>query len=71
MLRLASRALGILLSFLPSGYAAESNETEDPSIELLEFLGEWETADGQWLPPTSLDTDEPSLDETGQYGDDE
>ncbi|MEE4375889.1 MAG: hypothetical protein V2J55_00025 [Candidatus Competibacteraceae bacterium] len=71
MCRLASRTLGILLSVLPSVYAAESDETDVPSMELLEFLGEWETADGQWLPPTSLDTDESSLDENDQYGDDE
>jgi hypothetical protein len=26
-----------------------------PSMELLEFLGEWETEDGEWLDPILLD----------------
>lgn len=30
-------------------------EDEAPSLELLEFLGRFETADGQWLDPTELD----------------
>lgn len=29
-------------------------EDEAPSLELLEFLGSFETADGQWLDPTQL-----------------
>ena len=28
---------------------------ETPSVELLEFLGEWETADGKWVDPTTLE----------------
>ena len=26
-----------------------------PSMELLEFLGEWETEDGEWIDPILLD----------------
>jgi hypothetical protein len=26
-----------------------------PSMELLEFLGEWETEDGDWIDPVLLD----------------
>lgn len=35
----------------------EDNATHDlsPSIELLEFLGEWETDDGHWIDPTEFD----------------
>jgi hypothetical protein len=29
---------------------------ETPSVELLEFLGEWETSQGQWVDPLELDT---------------
>ncbi len=29
--------------------------TEIPSIEFLEFLGEWETDDGRWIDPEELD----------------
>lgn len=25
---------------------------ETPSVELLEFLGQWETRDGDWIDPT-------------------
>lgn len=30
-------------------------EEELPSMELLEFLGEWETEDGEWIDPEELD----------------
>ncbi len=26
-----------------------------PSLELLEFLGDWETENGQWIDPQDLD----------------
>jgi len=32
-------------------YAAEA---EAPSMELLEFMGEWEGSDGQWQDPMQL-----------------
>ena len=28
---------------------------ENPSLEFLEFLGEWETEDGRWIDPEELD----------------
>lgn len=28
---------------------------EPPSIELLEFLAEWQTGDGEWLDPAVLE----------------
>jgi len=34
-----------------------SDEIEMPGIEFLEFLGEWETDDGEWLDPELLDED--------------
>ena len=31
-------------------------KAQDPSLrELLEFLGQWETDDGNWIDPTDLD----------------
>ncbi|MDX1698233.1 MAG: hypothetical protein R3308_08090 [Thiohalobacterales bacterium] len=38
-------------------YAAQVLAQEDglPGMELLEFLVEWETADGQWIDPVELD----------------
>lgn len=42
-----------LLCLLPIvGAAAELAVA--PSLELLEFLGEWETVDGEWLDPIQL-----------------
>lgn len=31
-----------------------ANEDETPSMELLEFLGEWETQDGEWFDPVNF-----------------
>jgi hypothetical protein len=30
-------------------------EAETPSLEFLEFLGDWETDDGEWIDPEELD----------------
>lgn len=45
-----------------SGQESVSTGQEDratyepsPSIELLEFLGEWETDEGHWIDPTQFD----------------
>ena len=40
-----------------------SEEGSLPGMALLEFLAEWETADGQWIDPVELDeADDPSVD---------
>lgn len=31
-----------------------SQEEQGPSLELLEFLGQWETDDGEWIAPQEL-----------------
>ena len=43
-------------------YSAENDEpgahtiaTSQPSMELIEFLGDFETEQGEWLDPTDLD----------------
>jgi hypothetical protein len=41
---------------------------ESPSLELLEFLGEWQTDSGEWIGPTSLD--EVTLPDDGKEEDD-
>ncbi|MCH6582456.1 MAG: hypothetical protein IH808_05490 [Proteobacteria bacterium] len=33
----------------------------ESDLELLEFLGSWETDDGEWIDPTML-ADEPEMD---------
>lgn len=30
-------------------------DAETPSMELLEFLGDWETADGEWIDPEEME----------------
>jgi len=30
-------------------------EQESPTIDFLEFLGEWETEDGDWIAPEDLE----------------
>jgi hypothetical protein len=41
----------------PEPQAADVQE-ETPSIEFLEFLGEWETDEGEWIAPEELADDE-------------
>jgi hypothetical protein len=35
--------------------ALPPEEAERPSLELLEFLGNWETDDGEWIDPEELE----------------
>lgn len=47
--------LGVLglLSLLPGVMAAEE-DTQAPDLALLEFLGSWEDADGEWIDPLQM-----------------
>ena len=33
----------------------QEKEQEIPTLEFLEFLGEWETEDGRWIAPEELE----------------
>ena len=48
----------VMLFFLSinnvAGEAVENDE-DIPSLELLEFLGEWETENGEWIDPAEMD----------------
>lgn len=35
--------------------SAPQEKTEAPSLEFLEFLGDWETDDGEWIDPEELE----------------
>lgn len=35
--------------------AMPPEEAERPSLEFLEFLGDWETDDGEWIDPEELE----------------
>jgi hypothetical protein len=61
-------AMGLIIAALIAGAApapAQDNEiavsegdaspAAAPSLELLEFLGEWETDEGHWIDPTQFD----------------
>lgn len=54
----------LIFTFLPHGNALEPEEVEKapteqeketPDLEFLEFLGEWETEDGDWIDPEDLE----------------
>lgn len=54
----ACLALCLLYSVsLAEAAVEESVETEFPDLELLEFLGQFATDDGDWLEPSSLLSD--------------
>lgn len=60
----ADALLALCLSaMIATSHGAENeSEAEDedtfPDLELLEFLGQFETDEGQWMPPSSLLADE-------------
>ena len=64
-MRLVDIATGLFIALLISGapvYAeppsdADQNKSSDvsPSLELLEYLGEFETEDGEWIDPEELE----------------
>jgi len=37
-------------------YAVDETVAEEPATDFIEFLGEWETADGEWIDPSELET---------------
>jgi len=43
------------LAQAPGEAREESENTEMPSLEFLEFLGDWETEDGEWIDPEELE----------------
>jgi hypothetical protein len=55
-------ALTLLLLLTSASLYAQERETEQivideeaPTTELLEFLGEWETSDGEWIDPIEVE----------------
>ncbi len=51
----ASMSVIMMLLSVSSSNAEEFNTTELPSIDFLEFLGEWETEEGEWIDPLELE----------------
>ena len=55
-LRMRRRARPACMALLMGMFAAQAIAEADslPDMELLEFLVEWETSDGQWIDPVDL-----------------
>lgn len=57
----------VLVLMLSGGRAAasESNQKqeEQPSMEILEFLGDWQTREGVWFDPTAREEKQESTQE--------
>ena len=49
----------MIMTLFPTLNMAETarNTEEPPSVELLEFLSEWETNQGQWAGPAQFEDD--------------
>ncbi len=46
-------AIGLLFA-LQTAQAAPPNAENEPELEMLEFLGAWETSEGKWVSPFEL-----------------
>ncbi len=66
--------LFLIMGFWLTSTIAEETEQEIlPSIDFLEFLGEWETDNGVWIDPVELEDEEIAklLDESDDHGNSE
>ena len=54
----ASLAFMMMSFLITSLHADEATNEEMPSMEFLEFLGEWETEEGEWIDPLELENEE-------------
>ncbi|WP_455201367.1 hypothetical protein [Kaarinaea lacus] len=63
LLQMALLPIAILIILLSIAFEANAaNGDSKPSMELLEFLGEWQTKDGDWVDPMRfLDVKEEDL----------
>jgi hypothetical protein len=57
----------LAISMACDSLAAEAKKKEpeeSPSVEMLEFLGEWQTREGDWFDPTETEPpQEPKLEQ--------
>ena len=52
LIQMALIPIAVLIILLSIAYDANAaNDDGNPSMELLEFLGEWQTKDGDWVDP--------------------
>lgn len=50
-----SLLLMAMIFYTQTLHADEQIRGDSPAIDFLEFLGEWETSDGEWLDPNELE----------------
>lgn len=50
-----SLILLLMIQFSSILQAGTEQEEGAPSLDLLEFLGEWESSDGEWLDPARFE----------------
>ena len=63
----------MILSLLPiPNLAGTAEPGEQPSVEMLEFLAEWETDQGEWAGPAQFEDDsfDQLFEENGNDGED-
>jgi len=52
LLQLALIPIALIIILLGIAMDAKADDDDNqPSMELLEFLGEWQTKDGEWVDP--------------------
>jgi hypothetical protein len=56
----------LCLSLVPVAGMAGPDEDTPPSMELLEFLGSWESPEGEWVDPMQLAEDMEATAQTAQ-----
>ena len=52
LVQLALIPIALFVLLLSVAFDANAASDEKPSMELLEFLGEWQTDNGEWVDPT-------------------
>ena len=52
LVQLALIPIAVFVLLISMALDAKAASDEKPSMELLEFLGEWQTDDGEWVDPT-------------------
>lgn len=62
LIQVALVPVAIFVILLSLAFGAKAASEDKPSMELLEFLGEWQTKDGEWVDPLRfLDINEEDL----------
>ena len=51
LVQLALIPVALFVLLISIALDANAADEEKPSMELLEFLGEWQTKDGEWVDP--------------------